>query len=260
MMMTGEGHLRPEKPLLQLYMESRWKHGVACDDSYVQDVEGLWLLTQVTQIRGHLAIIFAQQILGATGKSIPLLDAKTLLKERQENQKYLSGQITCPSFMVNNSLNLERCEASNLGFGLIPVSSSVELLCKDGFYPNAKTVWCPSKDYNQTAECVSCGCNIAGSHNISCEAFTGKCHCKDGFYGTKCENVNCEGNFGGWSDCKCGGGQTQTRNFTFTHAENVDQHCQPVLEERSCFDSCCPGQFKCSGPDCVEGYSECDYK
>ena len=99
-MMTGRGHLRPEKPLLQLYMETRWRG--ACDDSYLEDVESLWKLTQTTQIRGHLAILNAEQILGA---DVPVanIDARALMEKRMVIQKIQSGEITCPTFAIENT-------------------------------------------------------------------------------------------------------------------------------------------------------------
>ena len=77
-MMTGEDHLRPEKPLLQLYMETRWQG--SCDDSYIQDVEALWALTQTTQVRAHLAILNAEEILGPD-VALPDINVRELMEK-----------------------------------------------------------------------------------------------------------------------------------------------------------------------------------
>ena len=111
-MMTGRGHLRPEKPLLQLYMETRWRG--ACDDSYLEDVEALWKLTQTTQIRGHLAILNAEQILGA---DVPVanIDARALMEKRMVIQKIQSGEITCPTFALKTPEILRDVRKAILG-------------------------------------------------------------------------------------------------------------------------------------------------
>ena len=45
-MMTGEDHLRPGKPMLALYMETRFE--AKCDDDYIQGIENLWSKYAVT--------------------------------------------------------------------------------------------------------------------------------------------------------------------------------------------------------------------
>ena len=259
MMMRGEGHLRPEKPLLQLYMETRWQSALTCDDSYVQDVEALWLLTQVTQIRGHLAILNAEQILG-DDTPIPNINARALMEERKAAQEKLSGAITCSSFQVANALNLHKCEASHLGFGLIPFIAAIELQCQPGYYPNKKLVTCPTETIPQEAKCEACNCDLTGSKNTECDDITGKCSCKDGFYGDKCENRNCDGHWDSWGLCDCGSNQTQNRSWLFTHSSTADGHCQTQEEEQECFSQCCDGQFDCGGSTCLEGSVECNYK
>ena len=35
--------------------------------------------------------------------------------------------------------------------------------------------------------CLDCGCAVMGSHKGKCDEYTGKCQCKPGFSGEKCE-------------------------------------------------------------------------
>ena len=258
-MMTGQGHLRPDKPLLQLYMETRWRG--TCDESYVQDVKALWTLTQTTQIRGHLAILNAEQILKSQTE-VPNINARALMEERKEVQTRLSGQITCSSFDIANTLNLAKCEASNLGFGLIPSSSVIELECAPGFHPSSAFVTCPTEESPQTASCQACNCDPVGSVDNNCQGVEGQCQCKDGFYGVKCETANCDGEWEPWRPaiCPCGSGKTQTRGWNLVFDDNADEHCEALQESRTCFTGCCEGQFDCGGETCLAANQECDYK
>ena len=257
-MMQGEGHLKQEKPLMQLYMETRWKDEEACNDGYWNDIEVLWLLTQVTQIRGHLAILNAEHIVG-DDMTIPDINARALMEERKLSQEKLSGSITCPSFKVENTLNLHKCEEGNLGFGLIPSNSPIKLQCQPGYYGTAKYISCPTKEAPQTAKCEACNCDPTGSESELCDDITGKCTCKAGFYGDKCETPNCQGKWDSWSTCACGSGQTHSRSWLFDHAANANVHCEEVKEEKACFSGCCQGEFACGGQSCIDGQKECDY-
>ena len=258
-MMRGEGHLRPEKPLMQLYMETRWNNDESCSEEYIKDVESLWLLTQITQIRGHLAILNAEQILG-DDMIIPDIDAKALMEKRKLTQEKLSGAITCPSFDVENTLNLKKCEAGHLGFGLVPLTSTIKLQCKPEYYPTTELISCPTKDNPQESKCLACNCNATGSESLQCDDFTGKCRCKPGFYGDKCETPNCEGKWADWSACSCGANKFQERKWIFTHPDNEKIHCEEQMEEQYCWAGCCWNEYSCGGTVCIPGQQECDYK
>ena len=103
MMMVGDGHLRQEKPLIQMFMEDEWEG--RCSATYAEDVKALWPMTQATQIRGHLAPIHAQQIL-VDHPLVNHVDALQLMKEREKIQLEVSGQTSCPAFLVNHTLSL----------------------------------------------------------------------------------------------------------------------------------------------------------
>ena len=258
MMMKGEGHLRPEKPLLQLYMETRWQG--ACDESYVEDVEALWVLTQVTQVRGHLAMLNAQDIL-AEDVSVVKQDAKKLMQDRVSGQQKMSGEITCPRFQVQNTLSLQVCEENHLGFGLIPVDAVIPLECNSEFYPTTTTVSCPAEGASQTAKCEACNCDPTGSVNQECQALTGKCACKPGFYGDKCNSRDCVGNWNPWSACGCGNSQTRSRTWQITTPQyGGGKHCTETTQTEGCFSTCCGDQFYCGGNYCIHSSQQCDYK
>ena len=257
-MMQGDAHLRQDKPLLQLYKETRWEG--KCDKGYTDDVEALWVETQVTQIRGHLAMMNAQDLL-ADNPAIVQIDAKRLMGTRKKEQQVMSGKITCSSFNVENTLNLEACEESHLGFGLIPKAADVELVCKPGYYPTQATVRCPVDGQDQTASCQACNCDPEGSISNTCADFTGTCQCKEGFYGDKCDSRDCKGHWGAWSRCPCGASKTQSRNWVVTTEQyGHGSRCVKTQETRSCFSGCCSYQFQCGHNHCIPKTKECDYK
>ena len=186
MMMVGDGHLRQEKPLIQMFMEDEWEG--RCSATYAEDVKALWLMTQATQIRGHLALIHAQQIL-VDHPLVNHVDALQLMKEREKIQLEVSGQTSCPAFLVNHTLSLELCEMSDIGFGTIPKDSVIPLECQPGFYPTSHNISCPLEGAleEERPTCEPCNCAEA-ARDQDCQAVSGQCDCWEDAYGTQCQD------------------------------------------------------------------------
>ena len=183
-MMTGEDHLRPAKPLLAIYMETRFVD--KCDDNYISDIENLWKLTQTTQVRGHLALLDAQVLMAENANIIPV-NVSQVFDDRIRIQMEEIGKFFCPTFNITNTdMNLEKCETSNLGFGLIQNFKPLELKCRELHYPTSAKVSCPSEGQPQDAQCLPCNCDEHGSLSINCTKIQGQCQCKDGFGGRTC--------------------------------------------------------------------------
>ena len=79
--------------------------------------------------------------------------------------------------------------------------------------------------------CATCDCDKLGSVSPKCDT-SGKCTCRNKFYGKKCSNKDCEvGDWAVWSTCRCDHSKTktQTRKVTSTFLGN-GKKCSVLTE------------------------------
>ena len=90
---------------------------------------------------------------------------------------------TC-AFTIKNSINAI-CDGKGR---YIHPNISVVIKCKKDFFVSGP-LKATCADHSST--CEPCNCNVEGSSGTTCDDGTGKCNCKRGFYGIKCENQDC---------------------------------------------------------------------
>ena len=164
--------------------------------------------------------------------------------------------MTC-EYEIANSKNVHCAGGKYLHPGM-----TIAVQCKRFYYRFGSAVTtCKSK----SSACKPCQCNSRGSRTLQCNNGSGKCSCKPGFYGTKCQNRNCEWRWGPYSRCSrnCGYGGVKTmRKIIVTHRQGHGRSCSsPYSYRRSCFNRCCSGQFNCfSRKKCIPGSLKCNYR
>ena len=102
--------------------------------------------------------------------------------------------------------------------------------------------------------CATCDCDKLGSVSPKCDT-SGKCTCRNTFYGKKCSNKDCEvGDWAAWSTCKCENSKTKTRTrkVTSTFLGN-GKECSVLTETGQCTMvecKCLPEKPGFYGPSC----------
>ena len=188
------------QPLIQVHMKLRWDG--ECNKNYVDEIGAIWSLTQATQVRGHLALLNAQEWL-AGDRDIVQDDVNSLMEEKRVAQIEALANVTCLDFKVENSKNLDECGEWDRGFGLVLRKHSVPLQCIPEYYPTIPFVSCPI-NMTQNATCQPCDCDPNGSTKAQCERYSGQCFCKEGFFNRQCDSRNCDGQFILPMPCLCG--------------------------------------------------------
>ena len=109
--------------------------------------------------------------------------------------------------------------------------------------------------------CEPCSCDSQGSISTICDS-KGQCYCNDKFYGTKCNNRDCQ--MSPWSSwtpsCRCGYTDARTRTRTIlSQPKGNGTRCPPTKETGRCVMTPCncattnPGYYgdRCQNRDCV---------
>ena len=100
--------------------------------------------------------------------------------------------ITC-ELKVSHSIN---ADCSGDGRYVTP-SMIVTTKCEDAYFVQGSRI---ARCGDNSSTCQPCACSQEGSVNSSCEEMTGKCTCKPGYFGLKCERVECiKGEWGSWT-------------------------------------------------------------
>ncbi|XP_062614987.1 laminin subunit alpha lam-3-like [Saccostrea cucullata] len=111
--------------------------------------------------------------------------------------------------------------------------------CKEGYYGTAIN-----------GDCTACNCDLNGSVNGSCEQYSGRCVCKDRFYGRRCDQ--CQPGYGnveeGCVPCDC---DPQGSRGSVCDSFSGQCFCNVGITGRRC-DKCQPGFYGFSARGCKD--------
>ncbi|XP_052074243.1 uncharacterized protein LOC127712079 [Mytilus californianus] len=240
-----------EEPIMIKFIVRNFNSVEGCSNNYKQLIDSFWQRVQLLQLRGYLMWLQASNLLSTSTDHVLML-----YTDRVQSQLTTMNKLTC-SPEVKNSQNI------HCGGGYY-VTPKVHLAtdCKPGYYLVGK----PEVQCLQSLPiCTPCNCYKAGTISIKCKDSTGKCDCKQTYYGTKCKSRDCVwGSWTGWSSCdkSCnyGGSQMRTRTFAINPLGG-GKKCQGLeKEKRQCFKGCCRSQFHCSNnKKCIPSSQKCNY-
>ena len=128
----------------------------------------------------------------------------------------------------------------------------------------------------QSKSCTWCNCDPHGSASTNCDK-SGKCKCKDDYYGKKCNNKDCDmGEWTEWSNCPCGvagvrrrrsripkslptwyGIRCPTENVQYTTCEKIACKCQTGFYGDLCQDRDCTLTSWTSWKECTPCPTPC---
>ena len=91
---------------------------------------------------------------------------------------------TC-EFVVDHSIN-----ANCSGKGrYVTAQMTINTKCEVGYFVHGSPI---AKCGDNSSTCEPCACNEEGRVNETCEDMSGRCTCKEGYYGLKCEEKDCK--------------------------------------------------------------------
>ena len=240
---TGISSTRQE-PFIISFME-QFKNN-SCPAENKKAIDNLWRQLMVLQLRGYMVWFRALKILNENTDSVvrQYIDYTT---SQTDTLKSKTCSITIPgSENVNCS-----------GAFYLSKNTRLKVVCKHNYYLLGNAyIGCG----NVNSACKFCNCNLQGSVSQQCDDQTGTCHCRGTNYGSRCENRDCTwSSWGSWSNCPCGY-ENQTRSRRILETAMGSATCHGVsLESRTCFQTCCRGQFHCStSHKCIPESKHCD--
>lgn len=245
----SDGLILNHKPLLFIMMEMHKR--AACSVRYKNALDNSWRQLIILQNQAYLMWAQAKSIMNQ-----PSDDVMTLYKNRVAQQKTFMASSTC-QLSIPKSTNL-KCTG---GYYILP-TLVLKIQCERNYYIHGtSSTSCKTK----SSKCLACSCNSEGSSNAECSDGTGKCSCKNNFYGNKCSNRDCKWtSFGRYGSCtrSCGYGGQKTRSRTHAVTQKGNgRHCAgSSRDSTSCFLGCCPSKYHCTANrKCIPGTWRCDY-
>ena len=242
---SSEFTLTPEEPLLVTYME-QYKDQ-ACTPEYKGAIDNIWRQLMFLQQRGYIIWMQALHILHERTDSV-----------LEQYEELTNNQIA--------TMEANTCE--------IDIPGSENIHCSGGYYMNDRielTVTCQENYYlvgnaivtctDAQASCNPCDCSSEGSVSQECDDQTGRCSCRENYFGDRCQNRNCIwSDWEVWSACQSCGYGTQTRNREVTEPAMGEGTCQgEPSQSRPCFEACCENEFHCDMSErCILESQVCD--
>ena len=241
--------LLSHRPLLLVFMEQKGLSGEPCNQKYKQAIDNyrrkLILLQQIGYMVWAQALAFA-------GKKSAIVS--NIYRMRLKLQEDTIKNATC-QYVINNSLNVQ-CEGHYLHPGMALINR-----CKNNYFVTGSfKTSCIAK----TSNCSRCQCYQPGSVTMQCENISGKCRCKELFYGLGCTNRDCVwGNWSSYGLCSsCGYGaiKNRTREVNVTALGDGITCKGAHISNSTCFIGCCKNQFHCKKTKkCIQGSFKCNY-
>ena len=237
------------KPVLLAFMESRSKAGEPCTPSYKKRVDNYWKQLLLLQQIGYMVWAQACEFAGKKSDIVSSTYANRIKKQMSAIKKG-----TC-QYDIRNSINVH-CNKHYLHPGM-----TIENRCKRNYYVYRSV---QTSCTNKRSSCSACYCYRLGSRSQQCNNIHGKCSCKHGFYGKKCNNRNCVWHrwspYGHCLRCGYGAKKARRRSIKVTALGSGNRCHGPVVLYAPCFKGCCRYQFHCSNRrKCIRGSYKCDY-
>ena len=239
--------LTPEDPVLIRYMTHY--QSKACSQEYKNAIDNVWRQLMFLQQRGYILWIQALHILNE-----PADYALKQYEDYTDSQTETLGKKSC-------SLVVPFSEHANCTGGFyLNQRITVNVQCKPNYFLQGNNaITC----VNPNAKCVACNCSVEGSTTLQCDHKTGKCSCKNNFYGTKCENRDCDWSaWGSWGACNksCDHGmKTRHRTHKITKRGSGKVCTGQSEQSTGCNSICCSNQFTCSdNKKCISNQQVCD--